>query len=319
MISILISVAVLVLALGYAIANRKNIYDSDGDFVLSGLKTPIAILVVGLLIAFIQPYCLERVDSGSVGIKVNLIGDKRGVSDYTYKNGWTTYNSWSENLYSFPTFQQHLEYPNQIVITKGGFQAPIKPTFNYSIKPESVGDMFMNLRVPIKEVEQGWLMNAICGSINDVANKWAVDDIFNEREKFESAIVLECNKRVSKWFVVSQLRTNIIPPEALVTAINDKTKAIQEAQSQVQKAIVADAKAKVKMANARGDSAQAVINASGKALAAEITAKGEAAAMKLKQVQLTPMYIDYIRALSWDGKYPATMLGGNSQTLLNLK
>jgi regulator of protease activity HflC (stomatin/prohibitin superfamily) len=319
MISILISVAVLVIALGYAIANRKNIYDSDGDFVLSGLKTPIAILVVGLLIAFIQPYCLKRIDSGNIGIKVNLIGDKRGVSDYTYKNGWTAYNEWSESLYEFPTFQQHTEYQNQSVITKGGFQADIKPTFNYSIKPEAVGDMFMNLRVPIKQVEQGWMMNAICGSINDVANKWTVDDIFNEREKFEAAITAECNKRVAKWFLVSQLRTNIMPPEALKNAIIEKTKAIQEAQGQVQKAIVADAKAKVKMATARGDSAQAVIGASGKALAAEITAKGEAAAMKLKQMQLTPMYIDYIRANNWDGKYPATMLGGNSQTLLNLK
>lgn len=53
--------------------------------------------------------------------------------------------------------------------------------------------------------------------------------------------------------------------------------------------------------------------------AAIIAAEGEAKSMKLKQAQLSPMYIDYIKASNWDGKYPTTMLGGNTSTLLNIK
>lgn len=288
-------------------------------FQLSWLTKPILILVIGIIISLAQPFALERVDAGHVGLKVKLSGDNRGISDYQYKTGWVVTNTWFEKLYEFPTFQQHIEYGDQTVITKGGFSAIIKPTFNYSLKPDAVGDMFEQLRLGVKEIEQGWLMTAIVGSVNDVANRWAVDDIFNKREEFESAIINECNKRTSKWFVISQLRTNIVPPDALKSAIEAKTKAVQDAQAAIQQALVADAQAKKKIAIARGDSAAVVINAAGQAQAAIIAADGESKSMKLKQAQLSPLYIDYIRASNWDGKYPTTILGGNSQTLLNLK
>jgi hypothetical protein len=314
MITTLIIIASIIVALGIAFTNREKIADGDG-----GIVFPVSVAIVGILIAFIQPYSLERVDAGHIGIKVNLVGNERGVSDYTYKTGWVTYNSWTENLYEFPTFQQHIEYDSVNVITKGGFSATIKPSFNYSLVATSVGDMFVNLRLGIQEVEQGWLKTAIIGSVNDVANKWAVDSIFNNREQFETAIINECNKRVSKWFTVSQLRTNIVPPQALQEAIVNKTKAIQDAQAKMQEALVAEANAKKMIATARGDSAKAVITAAGEAKSAVISAEGEAEAMRLKQKELTPQYIEYIRAMNWNGVLPTTVLGGNSSTLFNLK
>lgn len=320
MISIIIIIATLLFAVGVLVSTRKGYVSKDKygdpDIKPGWLIKPIVIAVVGLIVGIFQPYSMERVDAGNVGIKVNLTGDERGVSKYSYKTGWVMCNEWSEKLYEFPTFQQHIEYADQAVITKGGFQATIKPTFNYSLKADAVGDMFQNLRLDIKSVEQGWLMTAIVGSVNDVANKWEVDAIFNDREKFESAIVTECNKRVSKWFIVSQLRTNIVPPEALKASIEAKTKAVQEAQAKMQQALVADANAQKMIAEARGDSAQAVIAAAGRAQAEIIEAKGLAEAMKLKQQQLTPLYVDYIRAQTWDGKLPGTVLGSNTSVLL---
>ena len=272
------------------------------------LRKGIITVVAFFLFALIQPYSLTRIDAGHKGIKVNLTGDERGVSKYEYKTGWVVYNKWIEQLLEFPTFQQHIEYDQQAIITKGGFSAEIKPSYNYSLKPEAIGDMFENLRLPIREVEEGWLKNAIVSSVNDVANKWEVDQIFNQREQFESSIIAECNKRLSKWFVVSQLRTNIVPPAALQEAIISKTKAIQQAQAEDQKALTAEAEARKKVAIARGDSAQKVIGA-----------QAEALVIKLQQTQLTPMYIEYIKANAWDGHLPTTMLGSNSQSLVNLK
>lgn len=267
------------------------------------LIVPIIIILIGLF----NPLKLERVDAGHVGIKVNLTGDSRGVAKFEYKTGWVIYNSWFAHLYEFPTYQQHIEFPDQSVITKGGFEATIKPTFNYSLVPGNIGDMFQNLRIPIKEVEQGWLKTAIVGAVNDVANKWAVDSIFNSREAFEAAISAECNKRISKWFTVSQLRTNIIPPTAITESINAKTKAIQEVQVAENNRRVAVAEAERKMAVARGDSAQAVISAS-----------GEAESIKRKQVVLTPDYVEYLKVLKWDGALPQVQSGNGAGILLNL-
>lgn len=293
--------------------------DKYNDFILtSNSRKYILFFVITVLLSLFQPFSLERVDAGFKGIKVKLAGDQRGVSGYEYKTGWVMYNYWVEQLLEFPTYQQHIEYDSQIVITKGGFSATIKPTFNYSLKENQIGDMFVNLRKDIKDVEQGWLQTAIVGAVNDVSNKWKVDDIFNQREKFEAAIMEEANKRISKWFTISQLRTNIVPPQSLQQAIEAETKAIKEAQAKEQEALVAIANGKKMVAQAQADSAQAVISASGQAEAMLIKARAEAEAIKIKQKEISPVYNDYVRSSKWDGKLPETVLG-NSTPMINIK
>lgn len=268
------------------------------------LTIPFIVIIFGL----INPFRVQRVDAGAVGIKFNLTGGDRGISRYEYKSGWVIYNNWFSKLYEFPIYQQHIDYDEQTVITKGGFSATIKPSFNYSLKPGDVGDMFQNLRLTVKEVEKQWLKTAIVGTVNDVANKWTVDSIFNSREQFESNIITEANKRVSRWFTISQLRTNIIPPEAIRKSIEAKTTAIQEVQVAENQKLVAQAEALRKIATARGDSAQAVISAS-----------GEANAIKLKQVSLTPEYIEYLKVQKWDGVLPKVQTGSAGGILMNLE
>lgn len=274
------------------IVNKSLVFKSSVIFILS------------LFVAAMQPYAVEKVDSGYKGIKVSLVGSTRGVTNYQYKTGWVVYNTWTEQMLEFPTFQQHIEYDDQQVITKGGFPATIKPTFNYSLKESNIGDMFVNLRLDVKQVEQGWLKNAIIGAVNDVANTWEVDSIFGHRQQFEASIVAECNLRLTKWFNVSQLRTNITPPEALQESIIAKTKAIQQAEASEQQALTAIAEGKRKVAVARADSAELIINASAAAMS-----------IKIKQNQITPMYIEYLKAQAWDGKLPTTIAGGSSMFL----
>jgi regulator of protease activity HflC (stomatin/prohibitin superfamily) len=290
----------------FAIIAGLKIFKSISNDEPKGLAVGIAIFVIGVIASFVQPYSLERIDAGNKGIVVNLSGSERGVAKYQYKTGWVVYNTWTTQVLEFPIYQQHIEYDDQAVILKGGFSATIKPTFNYSLREDAIGDMFVNLRRPIADVEQGWLKNAIIGAVNDVSNTWEVDSIFNHRQAFESAIVAECNLRLSKWFNVSQLRTNIVPPEALQESIISKTKAIQQAEASEQQAIAAIAEGKRKVAVARADSAETIINAQASALA-----------IKIKQTQITPMYIEYLKATAWDGKLPTTV-AGSSGMFLNL-
>jgi regulator of protease activity HflC (stomatin/prohibitin superfamily) len=311
MISTLIFLAALILAVFIALSTKDNMYEGTGynrEFKFVWLLKPIGILLLGIILSAIQPFAIERVDAGHVGIKVNLTGNSRGVSKYEYKTGWVVYNTWTENMYEFPTYQQHIEFEVQQVITKGGFPADIKPSFNYSLKSNAVGDMFQNLRLPIKDVEQGWLKTAIVGAVNDVANTWEVDSIFGHRQAFEAAIVSECNLRLSKWFSVSQMRSNIIPPEALQEAIVAKTKSVQQAEASIQQALAAKADGERKIAVARADSAETVINASAKARAMELT-----------QQKLTTLYVEYKKVEKWDGHTPNTVVGNGSGSFINLK
>lgn len=267
----------------------------------------ITVLVVSFMLGIFNPITVERIDVGNVGLKINNTGDERGISKTTYVTGWVFYNNWLSRIKEFPVTQQHVDYEETAIITRGGFQATIKPSFNWSVNPGNAADMYQSLRQDVDQIKDTWLKNAIIGAVNDIANLYTVDSIFNHRAEFESEIVKECNKRVSKWFNVSQLRTNIVPPKAITDAINAKTAAVQEAQAAIQQRIVAEAQAQTQIAKAKGDSAQAVI-----------AAAGRAEAVRKEQQFLTPLYIDYLKVQKWKGEVPTTVLGNNTNTLVNL-
>lgn len=309
---ILLTVVLLIGGLGILMSIRNLPKDRYGerDFSAPASKSIYRWLIftaLGLILSLVQPFATERIDAGNVGLKTKLLGSDRGVSKYEYVTGYVFYNEWFETVNEFPTFQQHIDYEENIVITKGGFQTTIKPSFNYSLIPGQIGDMFVSLRRPLKQIEQEWLKTAVIGAVNDVANTWAVDDIFNNREKFESDIILEAKKRTSKWFLLSQLRTNITPPKALQASIEAKTKAVQDVQVAENQKKVAEAEAARKIAIARGDSAQAVIAAS-----------GEAMAIKTKQRELTQQYIEFTKWSRWNGVLPSTVLSSGQNVLLGI-
>jgi regulator of protease activity HflC (stomatin/prohibitin superfamily) len=285
---------------------RKNTYSDGAKFKSTGLIKVLGAALLAIIVVMVNPIDVERIDAGHVGIKVSNVGDDRGVGKTEYVTGWVFYNSWISKIFEFPIHQQHIDYESNDIVTKGGFRATIKPSFNYSINAGNVADMFQNLRVGVQEMEMGWLKNAIVGSVNDVANRYTVDSIFNHREEFESDIIKECNKRVSKWFNVSQLRTNIVPPAEISESIIAKTRAIQEVQVAENRRQVAVAEAERKIAEAKGDSAQAVIQAAGRA-----------EAIKREQLSLTPLYIDYIKIQKWSGQVPTTV-AGNSTFMMQL-
>lgn len=308
MISILIGLVVaLIVAFPLGLFKKSTYFDKDGDLKGSAFKAVVPLGVL-LIVSLVSPISSEVIDTGNVGLKVNKIGDERGVSQMTYVTGYVFYNKWLTRIIEYPVTQQHIDYPEEVVITKGGFQTTIKPSFNWAVKAEAAPDMYQNLKKDVNEIQGSWLKNAIIGAVNDVANLYTVDSIFNHRAEFEAEIVKEANKRVVKWFSISQLRTNIIPPKEITEAINAKTKAVQEAQAAVQQKIVAEAQAQTQIAKAKGDSAEAVIAASGRA-----------EAVRKEQQYLTPLYIDYLKVQQWDGKYPSTLVGSGVGMLLNMK
>lgn len=267
-----------------------------------------------LIFIFFQPFSVKKIEAGYQGLLVNLIGDSRGASSIEEVSGWKLYNSWTEEIYQIPLDQRSIRYGNQPSVAKGGFALTINPSFNYSVKPTATADMFTNLRSAfragngLETIEQGWLEIGILGAVNDVTNSWKVEDIFNKKTQYEVAIQVEANKRVGKWFKISQLRTNMPPPNSISKSIADKAAAEYDAQKWIAKASAADAEKKQKIAVARGDSAAVVIKAS-----------AEAAALELKQKKLSPLYIEYMKAQKWNGQMPSTVLGSGQSSIINLK
>ena len=298
---------IIAIAAAFLVLKRSTAGKTKDQVQPSDLVAPVLTFIGIMFVFFIQPYNCELIDAGNVGIKISKIGDNRGVGNYEYKSGYVFYNQWTSRVEEISITQQQAHYENQQVTTYGGFVANIKPSFNYSVKAGNAGDMYVNLRKPLKQIEDEWLSTAVVTAINDVSNRWKIDSIFTRRQEFEANIQLEINKKVGKWFTISQLRTNMIPPAALVNAINAKTQATQEVQVAEQRKKVAQAEGITKRAEAQADSIVLVTRAA-----------AEARANQLKQAVLTPMLLKQQWISAWEkgGSQVPTFISGSTQGMI---
>ena len=253
--------------------------------------------IVGLfLMVFLFKSC-ERIDAGHVGVKVNLYGDNKGVSDVTEVTGMVFYNQITHSIYEFPTFIQHKEYTGEnsfVVNSKDGSEFHVSPIINYSVKREKVPAIFAKYRRSLDQIEEGFLKTSVFDAFRLATNVYTADELISNRQKFEIEVrrILE-GQLLAEGFVVNQFTSNLVYPETFKTAIEAKNNAVQSALMAENKVKQAEAEAKIKVATAEGN-AQALLT----------SAKAEAEANRMKQQTLTPLLIQLEYVQKWDGKLP---------------
>jgi len=248
------------------------------------------------LMVFFFKSC-ERIDAGHVGVKVNLYGDNKGVSDVTEVTGMVFYNPITHNIYEFPTFIQHKEYTGEnsfVVNSKDGSEFHVSPIINYSVQREKVPSIFAKYRRSLEQIEEGFLKTAVFDAFRLATNKYTADELIGNRQAYEIEVrkILE-NQLLREGFVVNQFTSNLVYPETFKQAIEAKNNAVQAALRAENEVKTAEAQAKIKVATAEGN-AQALLT----------SAKAEAEANRMKQQTLTPLLIQLEYVQKWDGKLP---------------
>jgi ABC-type cobalt transport system substrate-binding protein len=76
-------------------------------------------LIIVVILSVTMFSCANRIDAGHVGIKVNLYGSDKGVSDITEVTGMVWYNPFTTSVYEVPTFVQNAIYTHHD--TKGSY------------------------------------------------------------------------------------------------------------------------------------------------------------------------------------------------------
>lgn len=264
-----------------------------------------ALLVIGLF-SFIG---CERIDAGHVGIKVNNTGGDKGISRTENVTGWVFYWKTVSKIYEFPTFQQHKDYDPFTVPSKGGAIFTVHPSFNYNVNPGHVADMFQNFRLTLRQLEEGYLRNALFVSLRETTNTFTVDSVLNNLAVYDAAVLTKLNEKLSPYFIVSTFTSGLEPDEQLKGVIMEKTKSLQNAIKieNDQKAITAQAQNDI--IGARRDSTVKVM-----------AAEAEAKSIMLKQNALkeSPQYVELIKAQAWNGVLPQYMLGNGTGLFLNM-
>ncbi len=259
-------------------------------------KTIGAAVVGFFLLVFLFMSC-ERIDAGHVGVKVNLYGDNKGVSDVTEVTGMVFYNPITHNIYEFPTFIQHKEYTGDnsfVVNSKDGSEFHVSPIINYSVQREKVPSIFAKYRRSLEQIEEGFLKTAVFDAFRLATNKYTADELIGNRQAYEIEVrkILE-NQLLREGFVVNQFTSNLVYPATFKQAIEAKNNAVQAALRAENEVKTAEAQAKIKVATAEGN-AQALLT----------SAKAEAEANRMKQQTLTPLLIQLEFVQKWDGKLP---------------
>jgi regulator of protease activity HflC (stomatin/prohibitin superfamily) len=259
-------------------------------------KTITAAVVGFFLLIFLFMSC-ERIDAGHVGVKVNLYGDNKGVSDVTEVTGMVFFNPITHNIYEFPTFIQHKEYTGEnsfVVNSKDGSEFHVSPIINYSVQREKVPAIFAKYRRSLEQIEEGFLKTSVFDAFRLATNKYTADELIGNRQAYEIEVrrILE-SQLLREGFVVNQFTSNLVYPETFKAAIEAKNNAVQAALRAENEVKTAEAQAKIKVATAEGN-AQALLT----------SAKAEAEANRMKQQTLTPLLIQLEFVQKWDGKLP---------------
>ena len=267
----------------------------------------IAACILGIISIGYGCSSCHRVDQGNVGLLVELTGTGKGDAKVEEKSGWVMVTPGFERLFEYPVFQQHKEYAEFAVLTKGGLQFEVTPVVNYQIDRDSIIALFKRYRLDLPSIEEGYMKTTITQAFRDVTNGFDPDSLINNRVSYEAALFKTVNEKLKPYFIISQITSNLAPPKSLIQQIQNKANAIQEAQAAENQKRVTIANGEKDVARAKFDSAQRVI------------AEGAAArANELQQRTLTALLVEKMRIEKWDGHYPQVMSGSGSSSILNL-
>jgi regulator of protease activity HflC (stomatin/prohibitin superfamily) len=278
------------------------------------IKVGLAIMAIAALGA------CTRVPAGYAGVRFDMYGSDKGVTGEVVGPGkyWL---GWNEELYPFPTFTQNAVWtksategsPNDESITfqdKGGAEINADVGISYSIRADKVDVVFQKYRKGVNEITDIYIRNMVRDALNNESAGMDVADIYGTgKEAMMAEVTKTVRGQVSDIGIVVEKIYWIGPmrlPPSITDAINKKMVATQNAQQRENDLQTATAQAHIAREEARG-----------KADATLIAANAEAESNKLVRSSLSPEFVEYSKALRWDGKLPSVT--GGSTPMIDLR
>lgn len=266
-------------------------------------------------------YSPVYVEPGYVGVKIHLLGDKKGVGPEEVGVGrhWLT---WNERIYTFPTFTQNYTWTAEPDATgnedesfrfndKDGTSLNADVGISYSIAPDKVSTIFQKYRRGIAEITDTYLRNMVRDGITSEASLLSVDAIYGTgKEKLLDNVLARVKAKVSdlginieELYWIGEIRI----PKEVKDALNAKIAANQQADQSRNLVLKAKYDADKKIEEARGRAESNLLEAVKQAEANTVLTKS-----------LTPELLSYkkleneIKAIAqWGGVLPQ-YIGGDA-------
>lgn len=196
-----------------------------------------------------------------------------------------------------PTYVQTVDYPAFTINAKDGSEFTVDPTISLKIIDGKSPVVFKKYRKKLDNVINGTLFNYVKDAFRIQLNAYTTDEIVSNRDKVEKAIEEHLSNSLRKEnFSLEQLTSGLKYPESIVKAVNDKNKAVQDAQRANNELEVVRAEAEKKV----------------------VAARAEAEAYRLKMQSLNPLILQQMWIEKWNGEVPSVITSSNSSTFIDV-
>lgn len=264
----------------------------------------------------------SRVDAGYVGVKVNLLGEEKGLQQEVLGVG-RYFIGINEELYTYPTFQINYVYTSSedegsplneefSFQTQEGMECTVDLGVSAHYNSEKITSMFQTYRKGPDEIRNIVIRNEIRDALNKVAGNVPVEAVYGagKGKLIDTVKTMVANKLEPNGIVIDNIYLigSIRIPVSVKSSLDAKVQATQEAMKSENQVRQAEAKAKIKVANAEGDAKSIIVKA-----------EAQAKANRLIAESLTQTLVEYKKIEKWNGVNSSTVLSNGSSTLINVK
>lgn len=279
----------------------------------------LVVSILAMVIAMNMAGC-SRVPVGSVGVKVNMLGSRKGV-DLTPVGPGRYFIGPNTQLVIFPTFTQNYVWTqskeegkavNEEITfqTVDGMSIKADVGITYHIESSMAPAIYSKYLKTPDEITALYLRNSVRDAFVEVSSKLPIEAAYGSEK---TAMVAEAERMVKEqWapigiviesvYLIGDMRL----PQNVVAALNQKIEATQRAQQRENEVREAEAQAQKDVAQANG-----------KAEALLVEAKAQAEANTILNKSLTPTLVQYKQVEKWDGVLP--VYTGGPSPLMTIK
>ena len=255
----------------------------------------------------------DRVEPGNVGIKVNKLGDDKGVGEVVGVGRYWT--GWNTEVYIFPTFKQMKTYDEPFTFQMSdGTAIGHKIGVAYLVNRDKVTTVFQTYRKGVDDITDTDLRQKIADSLNRLASRMTTDTFIDGGK----ASLLD-NALKDIQAEMSPVGIEVISlswvgkpdyPDTVIESINAKVTANQKTLQRQQE--VEQRKAEANMLREQAE---------GEADAIRKRAQAEADAIKLRGEALrqNPNVMELEAINKWNGTLPQYMTSGAGTPFIQVK
>jgi regulator of protease activity HflC (stomatin/prohibitin superfamily) len=277
---------------------------------ITALLTITALLLVGC----------TRIEPGNVGLKVDLLGESRTVSDINVVSGWVFYNPWATQIVKYPYITQRYEWWGDDALrfnSTEGVRLSVDVAISLGVDPDATPALYIKYRRTLDSMIDNEIRDRVNGCMLRAASDMRVDALIGDQRGQFINVTVDCiqERLRAEGFILNdfQLTSDFDMPTSIRTRIEEQIQAQQAAIAAQNTIAQREAEARQRIAQAEGEAQARMLQAQAEAEAINI--QGQALRQNPEILQL--QFIE-----RWDGVMPQTLVGGDGSgfggVLLNM-